>query len=78
MNQQKDAGASLTALAWQRFNVIVSVVSDTNARAIAVMFYFTFFMPFALISTIFSDPLNKKGDAIWLQRDPVSSDLEAA
>lgn len=65
-------------LAWERFNVIASVVSDANARAIAILFYFTILAPFGLISLLFSDPFRQKHSPEWLKRDPLPNDLETA
>lgn len=66
-------------LAWHRFTIITSIISDTNARVVIVIFYFTIFIPFGLISRLFSDPLRMKNpQAIWLKRDPVPTDLDSA
>jgi len=76
-------------IAWHRFNVIQAIVSDANARIIAILFYFTVLVPFGVGSRLFSDPLRLKtvkssdgkeksvGQA-WLNRDPVPSDLDSA
>jgi hypothetical protein len=76
-------------IAWHRFTVIQDVVSDANARIIAVLFYFTILMPFGIVSTLFSDPLRKNmingedgkrkhaGQA-WFEREPVPTDHESA
>jgi hypothetical protein len=64
--------------AWKRFNVIVSVVSDANARAIAVLFYFTILAPFGLISLFFSDPFREKAKPQWFSREPVPTDIDSA
>lgn len=76
-------------IAWHRFTVIQDVVSDANARIIAVLFYFTVLMPFGIIYTLVGDPLRKKivrgqngqisntGQA-WLEREPVPTDHDYA
>ncbi|MCU0513979.1 MAG: hypothetical protein MUE40_15590 [Anaerolineae bacterium] len=64
--------------AWHRFSVISSIISDANARAVAVFFYFTFLLPFGIISSLFTDPLHRKGKAEWHDRQPVPTDLDSA
>jgi hypothetical protein len=64
--------------AWERFNVIASVVSDANARAIAVLFYFTIVVPFGLIALLFSDPFRENAKPQWFSRDPVPTDIDSA
>jgi hypothetical protein len=76
-------------IAWHRFNVIQAIVSDANARIIAILFYFTILIPFGLGSRLLSDPLKLKmvkdsdgkvksvGQA-WHKREPVPSDLDSA
>jgi len=69
--------------------VILSVVSDANARAIATLFYFTLLVPFGVGSALFSDPLRQKvitddngmrrpSGREWAKRDPVANDLDSA
>lgn len=66
-------------IAWQRFNVITSVVADGNGRFIATLFYFTIMVPFGIISSLTMDPLRiKSTESEWLQREPVPTDLESA
>jgi hypothetical protein len=74
---------------WHRFNVILAVVSDANARAIAILFYFTVLIPFGLGSRFMSDPLRVKmvtdnsgkqrpiGQE-WINREPVPTDVDSA
>lgn len=65
--------------AWERFKIIGALVGDGNARAVSLVFYFTVFVPFALIARLFTDPLRIKTNAAqWLERPPVPSDLESA
>ena len=68
-------------LAWSRFNVITSIMGDVQGRLFAMLFYFTFFLPFGVLSRLFSDPLRREFDvrsAAWLDRNPVPTDLESA
>ena len=74
---------------WHRFNVIMAVVSDANARLIAIFFYFTVLVPFGLGSRLLSDPLRQKmvtdnagkqrpvGQE-WINREPVPTDVDSA
>lgn len=76
-------------IAWHRFNVIQAIVSDANARIIAILFYCTILLPFGLAYTLSADPLRTKmvkqadgsmknvGQA-WLDREPVPNDLDSA
>jgi len=68
----------LFSIAWKRFNIISSIVSDGIARTIAIGFYFTILVPFGAIYTIVGDPLRKKPDAHWIEREPVPSDMDSA
>ena len=64
--------------AWQRWRIIGEVFSDMVGRFIAVLFYFTIFVPFALIAK-FGDPLNvRKPVTKWLERGTVSRTLDDA
>lgn len=66
-------------IAWERFNVITSVVADGNGRFIATLFYFTIMVPFGIISSLTMDPLRiKNADTTWLDREPVPTDIESA
>lgn len=66
-------------IAWQRFNIITSVVADGNGRFIATLFYFTIMVPFGIISSLTMDPLRiKSTESEWLQREPVPTDLKSA
>lgn len=79
---------SVWDIAWHRFQVIQGVVSDANARAIAILFYFTILVPFGLGYRIFADPFGEAdasdndntvtvGQA-WHPRDAVPNDMESA
>lgn len=76
-------------IVWHRFNVIMGVVSDANARAIAVLFYFTIIVPFGLGSRLTSDPLRQKiisdssgtprhAGMEWVKREPIPTDIDSA
>lgn len=66
-------------LAWERWKIIGDVFGDFQARVIAVVFYFTLFMPFAIGARLFSDPLQlRQRNDQWLNRAPVSDSLEDA
>jgi hypothetical protein len=76
-------------IAWHRFNVIQAIVSDANARIIAILFYFTVLVPFGLGSRFMSDPLNlkmvqgsdgkmKSVGQVWHKREPVPNDINSA
>lgn len=62
----------------QRFNLITRIVGEVNGRVIVTVFYWTVLVPFGLISRLFTDPLNRKGDVAWVMRDPVPTDLDSA
>jgi hypothetical protein len=68
----------LMQIAWHRFNVISGVVSDTSARVVSTLFYFTVLVPFGIGSVFFSDPMRTKEDAAWLDREPVPTDIDSA
>lgn len=69
---------TITAIAWHRFAIISGIISDANARAISVLFYFTLLVPFGIGSLLFSDPLGKKAGATWHDREPVPADIDSA
>ena len=71
----------ILSFAWKRFNLIASIIGDIQGRSIAILFYYTIFLPFAVGSRLFSDPLRLKIDPAgktWVERDPVPTDLESA
>ncbi len=69
----------LWQVAWERFSINSAIVADFNGRMIATLFYFTVFVPFGLLSTIFMDPLRRKStDNHWLEREPVPTDVSSA
>jgi hypothetical protein len=68
-------------LAWHRFRIITAIIGDVQGRLIASLFYFTVLVPFGLGSRILSDPLSIRRispTTTWLDRPPVSEELEAA
>lgn len=68
----------LIHVAWRRFNIISGVVSDTSARVVATLFYFTVLVPFGIGSVIFSDPMRVREGAVWVEREPVPTDIDSA
>jgi hypothetical protein len=71
----------ILGLAWKRFNIIVGVIADVQGRVIAVLFYWTIFVPFGLGSRLFSDPLRQREfhqSPSWPDRPPVPTDLDSA
>lgn len=75
---------AVTDLAWKRLKIISAIVGDVQSRAIAMLFYCTVLVPFGLASRLFTDPLRiRRGSdclphSCWLEREPVSNDLDAA
>ncbi len=66
-------------IAWERFSINSAIVADLNGRFIATLFYFTIFVPFGLLSTVFMDPLNRKrAENSWLERPPLPTDISSA
>lgn len=67
-------------LARERIAIIAVVMGEAIGNIIAVAFYWTFFVPFAIGSRLTSDPLRRQqtGDTFWLDRDPVSTELDRA
>ena len=65
--------------AWHRWQIIGEAFNDFIGRLIAVLFYFTIFVPFAVGTQLLSDPLRiRKSQATWLQRDLVGTSLDDA
>lgn len=52
---------------WKRFG---QIIGDFLGRFVLTIFYFTLFVPFALIVRFFMDPLalKKTGPSTWLER----------
>jgi len=69
----------LVHIAWRRWQIIGEVFNNLVGRAIAVLFYFTIFVPFAVATRLFSDPLRiRKSQSSWADRAPVGSTLDDA
>ena len=71
----------LLTIAWGRLKIITAVIGDVQSRGIAMLFYFTILVPFGLASRLFTDPLRVRpaaGAPSWVERPPVSQDIEAA
>jgi hypothetical protein len=69
----------LIRIAWHRWHIIGEVFSNLVGRTIAVLFYFTVFVPFAVAARLFTDPLRiRTSQARWLDRAPVGSTLDDA
>jgi hypothetical protein len=62
---------------WKRFG---HLMGDLLARVVLTVFYFTILLPFGLITTLFSDPLNKRRSvhATWLKRETGDRSLTEA
>ncbi len=66
-------------IAWERFKIITAHIADAQGRFVAMLFYFTVFVPFALGVRLFSDPLKQREKTpAWLDRSPVPSDIDSA
>lgn len=65
-------------LAWKRFGLVAAIIGEGEGRIILSGFYFTIFVPFALIARVATDPLHVKDEPIWVKREPVPTDLESA
>lgn len=71
--------SELRQTAWKRWEIIGKVYGDIQARGFAVLFYFTLFVPFALVARLSSDPLQlRKSPARWLDKVPVGKTLDEA
>ena len=69
----------IARLAWKRWKIVGDVFGDFQARLLAVFFYFTAFVPYALGVRLFSDPLAlRSAPRAWLQRTPVGNTLDDA
>ena len=66
-------------IAWNRWKIIGDAFGDFQARLFATAFYFSIFIPFALIARLLSDPLHiRQSTTTWLDRAPVGSTLDDA
>ncbi len=67
---------------WEWWKPVAHKIGNFNSRVILTLFYFTLFVPFALLVKFATDPLRikaktKKG---WIQRaeEPVDNQIERA
>jgi hypothetical protein len=63
---------------WQAWKRIGQFIGDQIGRVVLTVFYFTLFMPFALIVRFFMDPLAIKplSHSKWLERKTQDLTLE--
>lgn len=65
--------------AWKRFG---QAIGNFVARIVLTIFYYTIFVPFGLITSMFQDPLDIKGDykqkSGWVARESGDKTLEEA
>jgi hypothetical protein len=65
-------------LAWERSRIHGKILADAQARALNLLFYFTFMIPFGIGVRLLSDPLQQKTPPQWPQREPVVNTIEEA
>lgn len=67
-------------LARERVGIITAIIGEVVGSLLAIIFYFTFLIPFALITKLSSDHLQRhvSGNQFWLQREAISNELEKA
>ncbi|HML21336.1 MAG TPA: hypothetical protein PKD09_06805 [Aggregatilinea sp.] len=71
--------SEILQIARKRWDIVGQAYADFQGRLIAVLFYFTIFVPFALAVRLASDPLHlRKADTRWLDRTPVGTTLDDA
>lgn len=65
---------------WQRWKQLGQIMGDLLARLVLTIFYFTIFMPFGLMVSLFGDPLGMKSNqsSRWLKRSPSAGTLDDA
>ncbi len=68
----------IVRIAWDRFNIIGSIIGDVQSRILITAFYFTILVPFGIGSRLFSDPLHHNAQATWLDRPATPDDLDSA
>ncbi len=67
--------------AWNTWKRLGQKIGDFLARVVLSVFYFTVFMPFALVVRLFQDPLRqkpKKLDSYWEDRRAQTASLDDA
>ncbi len=65
-------------LARERFEIFAVIVGGAQARLLALLFYFTVLVPFALLMRLSADPLERHTCPRWQKRAPVPQALDAA
>ncbi len=68
----------ILGLAWDRMQLITSIVGEVQGRVVMWILYFTIVLPFGIGSRLLSDPLRRKQAPHWVNREPVPTDLESA
>ena len=53
---------------WFRWKILAHRIGDFQSRLILSVFYYVFFMPFAMGVKLFSDPLRLNSVPSWLAR----------
>lgn len=67
--------------AWERWKSFAAKMGNYQARVMLAFFYFVVVPPFAILAQLLRDPLATKasaGTSSWVERQPVSEDLETA
>lgn len=77
-NYAQGLAVQLLKFAWKRFTLIAEIMGEVNGRVLVTAFYFTILVPFALISRLTTDPLNRKTTPSWIARQPLKRDLDSA
>lgn len=73
--------SEIVRIAWDRWKTLGQAFGDFQGRLFAVLFYFSFFVPFALGVRLLSDPLHLRRSsqsAAWLTREAVGRSLDDA
>jgi hypothetical protein len=69
-------------IAWDRINIIGSIIGDVQGHLIALVFYFSILVPFGITSRLFSDPLrirmSSQDTSSWIERPQAPEDLDSA
>ncbi len=66
---------------WQEWLVLARHIGNFQARVLITLVYFTFILPFGLVSALFADTLRMKrvpAGAVWQERSTRDLDLEQA
>lgn len=66
---------------WHGWKEIAGYIGDFQARALLTVFYFTVFMPFALLVRLFGDPLlvrRRPRESGWVPRKNSETDVTRA